>query len=48
MSDAEDNEFCDGYALDEQEGANGAEDAQCTFHLAPQWNGNAPVTILMS
>ena len=48
VSDAEHDDFGDDDALDEQEGAIGAEDPQRAFDLAPQSNGNLLVTILMS
>ena len=35
VSDAEHDDFADDDALDEQEGAIGAEDAQRVFNLAP-------------
>jgi hypothetical protein len=35
VSDAEHDNLGDGNGLDEQEGAIGAEDAQCAFGLAP-------------
>ena len=48
VSDAEHDDFGDDDALDEQEGAIGAEDPQRAFDLAPQSNGILLVTILMS
>jgi hypothetical protein len=48
VSDAEHDDFGNDDALDEQEGAIGAEDAQRAFNLAPQSNGNTPVIVLMS
>jgi len=48
VSESEHDDFGDGDALDEQEGAIGAEDPQRAFDLLPQSNGNLLVTILMS
>lgn len=45
VSDSEHGDFGNGDALDEQEGAIGAEEAQRAFG---QLNGNAPVTVLIS
>ena len=48
VSNAEHDDFGDGDALDEQEGAIGAKNPQRAFDFAPQSNGNLLVTILMS
>jgi hypothetical protein len=48
VSESEHDDFGNGDALDEQEGAIGAEDPQRLSTLLPQSNGNLLVTILMS
>ena len=48
VRDAEHDDFGDDDALDEQQGAIGAEDAQRAFSLAPPVERQLAVTVLMS